>query len=151
MTSTPATLALGMMYIKSNDVQAASWLNLPDTLMLLDSVRPDCLLVRVLSKSLILWDDVEPSIEWVERQLPAVLHKYSSLIIDQDLPWYRDVDFETVSQSYSYIVAGACFSIGMKFAGSANAEAFFVLVNKPKTTDASQIICISIFFADSLL
>lgn len=119
-----------MMYVKSDDNQAAAWLALPDTLALLDTVRPDCLLIRVMARSLVLWNSVLPTVDWVERQLPSVLHQYSSLIVDQDLPWYRDVDFETVAQSYCYIVAGACFSLGLKFAGSANAEAFNVLVRK---------------------
>lgn len=37
-------------------------------------------------------------------------------------------DIETVAQAYCYITVGACFSIAFKFAGSANAQAFDVLV-----------------------
>lgn len=40
-----------------------------------------------------------------------------------------DIDFSTMSQAYCNIVAGACMVLGLKFAGSANEEAFKCLVN----------------------
>lgn len=129
VTSVPATVALGLTFLKTNDKHAATWLQSPDTLTLLDNVRPDFLLIRVLCRNLILWDDIAPTVDWVERQIPTVLQKYSSLIGSQNSFLHRDVDFESVSQSYCYIIAGACASVGFRFAGSANAEAFAVLVS----------------------
>ena len=39
----------------------------------LDYVRPDFLMLRVCARSLILWDSIVPSREWVESQLPPLL------------------------------------------------------------------------------
>ena len=46
VTSAGATLALGLMYLKTNDAAVAERLAVPDTLFLLDYVRPDLLLLR---------------------------------------------------------------------------------------------------------
>jgi anaphase-promoting complex subunit 1 len=73
ITSPGATLALGLMWLKSNSSEEAARIQIPDTRFLLMSVRPDLLLIRVLSKGLILWNSIEPSDEWVMRQLPAIL------------------------------------------------------------------------------
>ncbi|GFS60501.1 anaphase-promoting complex subunit 1 [Trichonephila inaurata madagascariensis] len=43
-----------------------------------------------------------------------------------------DVDYETMSQAYCNIIAGGCFCLGLKFAGSANAEAFETLMQYAK-------------------
>ncbi len=75
ITSPGATLALGLMWLKTNSAEEAARIQIPDTRFLLMSVRPDLLLVRVLSKNLILWDAIEPSEEWLMRQLPAILRQ----------------------------------------------------------------------------
>ena len=69
ITSPGATLALGMMYWNSGNENIAAWMNAPDTMFLLDFVRPDFLMLRTLAKGLILWDRILPSVEWVESQV----------------------------------------------------------------------------------
>jgi anaphase-promoting complex subunit 1 len=49
----------------------------PDTQYLLDFIRPDFLLLRVLAKGLIMWDNIEPSREWVESNVPASIRPYA--------------------------------------------------------------------------
>jgi anaphase-promoting complex subunit 1 len=73
LTAPGATLALGLYFIQTNSTAAAARLRLPDTGVLIDSVRPDFMLLRVISRGLILWDFIRPTTEWVEAQLPSVL------------------------------------------------------------------------------
>lgn len=47
----------------------AARLALPDTHFLLDYVRPDLLLLRVVARSLVMWDSVEGSGAWVAAQV----------------------------------------------------------------------------------
>lgn len=61
VTSPAATVAMGLVYLKTNDRAAADRLAIPATHHALDTVRPDLLLLRVASRSLILWDSVEPT------------------------------------------------------------------------------------------
>jgi len=62
-------------------------LSLPDTSFLLDYVRPDFLFFRVVSRALVLWDDVSPTEDWVDRQVPAVIKKHYT---DFGLAAYRN-------------------------------------------------------------
>ena len=69
VTAPAALMALGLMFIRTNNVAVASRLDLPDTRYLVDFVRSDVLLLRVVARSLIMWDSVCPSVEWVKGQV----------------------------------------------------------------------------------
>ncbi len=73
VTAPGATLALGLMFIKRNASAVAARLAVPDTHFMLDYVRPDLLLLRVLCRNLIMWDGIEPSIAWVQGHMTAVI------------------------------------------------------------------------------
>jgi len=79
ITSPGATLALGMIFHRSGSKPAASLVELPETLFELNGVRPDFLFLRVVSKSLILWDKIQPSLQWINAQIPGIILKYYSL------------------------------------------------------------------------
>lgn len=103
-------LALGFIYLRTNNQVIASKLAIPESEPLLDYVRPDILLLRVLARSLILWDSILNSREWVESQIPDVLrHKYKISKI-------RELDSDQVA--YFYVLAGACLSLAVKYASS---------------------------------
>lgn len=110
-----ATIALGLMYLKTNDLIIANRLTVPDTEFLLTFCRPDFLMLRVLSQSLILWDSIEPSVKWVESKCPAVIANYrlgSKPSISVVMA--ADPDTELLRQCYANVVTGAIFSIGLK-------------------------------------
>ena len=67
----------------------AARLALPDTHPLLDYVRPDLLLLRVVSRSLILWDSVEPSEEWVLAQVPKMIQDAWAKLGSPDLVYEK--------------------------------------------------------------
>ena len=135
LTSPAATLALGLMYMKTGNRTVASAVDLPNTHFLLEWVRPDFLGLRVLAKALILWDDVIPTKEWVSAQIPVVVREaYTSMrtiakkasegVAVQ--PVY-DFDRRSVRQMYVHVLAGACFAIGVRFAGTGDERAKQVL------------------------
>lgn len=73
VTAPGATLALGLMFFKTGNKSVAHWMKPPNTNYLLDLVRPDLLLLRILSRGLILWDDIEPTVKWLHGQFPHEL------------------------------------------------------------------------------
>jgi len=73
ITSVGATLALGLIFLKSGNRAVSSRLAAPDTLFLLDYVRPDQLLVRTLARGLVMWDEVEGTEDWIRTQVPLCL------------------------------------------------------------------------------
>lgn len=134
VTAPGSALALAFMYLQSGNKGVAGLLAVPDTLILLDYVRPDVLLVRTLARNLVLWDDIMPTTEWIESvQLPAqLLQAYSRLgrsvpsdndNKDEESQLPAHTDLRSICEAYANIVAGACFSIGLRFAGTADAAA----------------------------
>ncbi|RLN94280.1 hypothetical protein BBJ28_00006710 [Nothophytophthora sp. Chile5] len=134
VTACSSALALAFMYMQTNNKTVAAQLEVPDTLILLDYVRPDILLVRTLAKNLIMWSDVSPTTQWIEQhEVPAQLQQaYKALThgsgqngnqeaAPSGLPAHADV--HSICESYANIVAGACLSIGLRFAGTASASA----------------------------
>jgi anaphase-promoting complex subunit 1 len=113
LTAPGATLALGFMYLKTNRQDIADMLEIPQSPFALEHIRPDQLLLRTFSRALIMWDTTAPTLEWIEAQLPAYIqkahkgHKRSSTMeLNSELAYFN-------------IIAGACFAIGVKYAGTA--------------------------------
>ncbi|XP_049852727.1 anaphase-promoting complex subunit 1 isoform X1 [Schistocerca gregaria] len=130
VTSPGATLALGMMFFNTGNRAVADWMKAPDTQYLLDFVRPDFLLLRIVSRSLILWDSILPTVEWVESNVPESIRPCCLVKPPRILP--QNIDYETMNQAYCNIVAGGCMAVGLRFAGSANNEAFKTLLHYAK-------------------
>lgn len=140
VTAPGSALALAFMYMQSGNKSVASQLAVPDTLILLDYVRPDILLVRTLARNLVLWDDISPTAAWIEeRQVPEQLRQSYIRLCRRDRQsitpaqspegddWQEQLppnaDLRSICESYANIVAGACFSMGLRFAGTSNAAA----------------------------
>ncbi|XP_076632222.1 anaphase promoting complex subunit 1 [Colletes latitarsis] len=127
VTSPGATVALGLMYFNTGNRAVAEWMQAPDTQYLLDFVRPDFLLLRILAKSLILWNEIEPTKSWVSSHVPNIVYKYRLQKPTSEMA--QNVDLETMNQAYCNIIAGACMALGLKYAGTANRNAFKTLYN----------------------
>ncbi|RWS17915.1 anaphase-promoting complex subunit 1-like protein, partial [Dinothrombium tinctorium] len=121
VTSPGATLALGMMFFNTSNEAVANWVTAPDTQYLLETVRPDFLMLRVLCKGLIMWSEVKPTKEWIESHIPSIVAKNA---LNVDVEYDSMIDYETMAQVYCNIVAGACMVLGLKYAGSSNQQAF---------------------------
>ena len=105
-----ATVAIALIFMKTNDETLARKIDIPDTLHQFDYVRPDIFLLRTVARHLIMWDDIQPTTGWMKKQLPPVYqhkHKLTTIRIltSEDMPFFN-------------IVAGLCLSIGLRFAGS---------------------------------
>lgn len=72
ITSPAATVALALMYLRTNDPRVAGRFALPDTPYGLDGVRPDLITLRALGAALVMWDGVEPSGRWIAASMPPL-------------------------------------------------------------------------------
>ncbi|KAF8305830.1 hypothetical protein DL93DRAFT_2172426 [Clavulina sp. PMI_390] len=106
-----ATIALALMFLKTNREDIASTFELPPDPAGLKEVQPSLLLLRALGRSLIMWDEISPSISWVLGQAQRT---------PKDLS--RKQVLEGTKELYEFafynILSGACLAIGLKFAGS---------------------------------
>ncbi|KAI0087606.1 hypothetical protein BDY19DRAFT_1058080 [Irpex rosettiformis] len=122
LTSPAASMALGLMYLRTNRRDIADILTIPDTIVALDRIQPNFLMIRAIARALIMWDDIAPTEDWLNAQIPHVIKK----AVDggkQKLSVPESFDL-----AYWNIIAGCCFALALKYAGSARQEAsYFVL------------------------
>ncbi|WBW75499.1 anaphase-promoting complex, platform subcomplex scaffold subunit Apc1 [Schizosaccharomyces osmophilus] len=116
-----AIMALVLIYLKTNDVEIASKVDIPKSRYLLDFYRPDIILLRVLGKNLIMWDEVKADFEWVKSQIPEIMIsqfdlREKSILSSDDLLLYN-------------VISGICFSLGLRFVGTGNLKAKEILIN----------------------
>ncbi|KAF8936727.1 Anaphase-promoting complex subunit 1 [Dissophora ornata] len=115
VTSAGATIAMGLMYLKTNSKNIAAKLSVPETHFLLDYVTPDALMLRVICRAIILWGSIVPTKAWLLSQVPDYL---------KDIKTGGPPKSSAGPQSYFSILAGACFAMGLRFAGSGNEAAY---------------------------
>lgn len=116
-----AVVAIALIFMKSEDQALARKIDVPDSILQFDYVRPDIFLLRTLAKNLILWSKIEASISWIESSLPKVYRSNSNLmnvhhLSSEQLPFYN-------------ILAGLCFSIALRNAGSGDTHVRDLLVH----------------------
>uniref|UniRef100_A0A8C1SR90 Anaphase-promoting complex subunit 1 n=1 Tax=Cyprinus carpio TaxID=7962 RepID=A0A8C1SR90_CYPCA len=122
VTCPGATLALAMIYLKTNNRSIADWLKAPDTMFLLDFIKPEFLLLRTLARCLIMWDEIFPNADWVTSNVPQIIQE--NIGNQEQTSISEDLNMETLVQAHDYIIAGGCLAVGFRFAGSANSDAF---------------------------
>lgn len=123
LTSPAATIALGLMYLRTERRDVADMLTVPETVLELNRIQPSFLLMRSVARSLIMWDAVAPTPDWLTAQIPPAIHKamelrFKGAIID-----------DALELAYYNILAGCCFIIGLKYAGTARQEAYLMIIS----------------------
>ncbi|CAH2241616.1 jg3948 [Pararge aegeria aegeria] len=107
VTSPGATVALGLLYLRSNSAAVAEWLKPPATAYLLDFVRPDLLMLRVIARGLVLWDSIEASEEWIESQVPPTIKPYCFVKPTED-----NIDYEAMKSRRGEATSKSCARVG---------------------------------------
>ncbi|KAA8899256.1 hypothetical protein FN846DRAFT_990300 [Sphaerosporella brunnea] len=119
--SAGAIIALALVYMKTGNESVALKLDIPETAHLLEYVRPDLFLLRTVAKNIILWDRIQGTFDWIESNLRFFLRKRFMLntikrLDSEDLAFYN-------------IMAGLCFSIALKYAGTCDHAVRDVLIH----------------------
>jgi len=120
VTGPGACIALTLKYLKTNDLTIASEMKVPDSRYMLDYVRPDMVTLRLLGSSLIMWDDIQNTEDWIKSKIPTLFHSMQPDAV---------INSTELSKIYAYVISGCCLSIGLKFAGSHDTKAFNLLLD----------------------
>lgn len=104
-------MALAIIFMKTNDAFLAQKIDIPDTSVRFDYVRPDLFLLRTLARHLIMWDSIQASEAWIVKSLPKIYRRRYRLtgvrrLKSDDMPFVN-------------IIAGLCFTLGLRYAGTA--------------------------------
>jgi hypothetical protein len=64
-----------MMYLRTHNASIASYLSPPQTEFQLEYIRPDLLLLRLVARNLVMWDNVLPTFDWAEgkENMPQIV------------------------------------------------------------------------------
>ncbi|KAK5092277.1 Anaphase-promoting complex subunit 1 [Exophiala xenobiotica] len=116
-----AVVAIAFMFMKTNDVSVAKKVDIPDTLHQFDYVRPDIFLLRTLARHLIMWDSIHPTASFIQESLPQQHRHRANLravkrLVTNDLPFF-------------HVVAGICFALALRYAGSQRQDVRDLLVS----------------------
>ncbi|KAA3482027.1 anaphase-promoting complex subunit 1 isoform X1 [Gossypium australe] len=122
VTAPGAMIALALMFLKSESEVIVSRLTIPQTHFDLQYVRPDFIMLRVIARNLIMWGRIHPSKDWIQSQIPEIIKNGVKGLRDDTMD-IDEMDAETIVQAYVNIVAGACISLGLRFAGTKDANA----------------------------
>ncbi|KAJ4490696.1 hypothetical protein J3R30DRAFT_122797 [Lentinula aciculospora] len=125
LTSPAASIALGLMYLRTERQDVADMLSVPDTILGLNRVQPSFLLIRTLARSLIMWSEITPTNDWIAGQIPEAIRK--GIENKHKLPPGSTIA-DAWELAYYNIIAGCCFAIGLKFAGTARQEAYKMII-----------------------
>ncbi|EAU87599.1 anaphase promoting complex subunit 1 [Coprinopsis cinerea okayama7 len=121
LTSPAASIAMGMFYLKTERQDVADMLVIPDTSISLNRIQPSFLMIRTIARGLIMWEKVQPTLEWMMAQIPDNIRN----AVD---PFKGKTGEDAFELAYYNILAGCCFVIGLKYAGTARQEAYAVIV-----------------------
>ncbi|CAM9513625.1 unnamed protein product, partial [Hapterophycus canaliculatus] len=138
VTAPAALVALALIHVRSGDRALAARLALPQTHFQLDYARPEQLLLRVVVRGLVMWDEVQPTDGWIEAQASgsgvgggegrggeggsptkACGGKgFGSGPMCFVLQLASVVDRQTIRQAHANIIAGGCLCLGLRYAGT---------------------------------
>ncbi|KAI1435830.1 hypothetical protein GGR50DRAFT_654221 [Xylaria sp. CBS 124048] len=118
--SAAAVVAIALIYMKSEDHIVARKIDVPDATLQFDYIRPDILLLRTVAKHLILWSEIEPSQDWIRRNLPRRYHSRVQLPSTQSFDNSPRGPLNSTHLPFLTILAGLCFSLSLRYAGSSN-------------------------------
>ncbi|KAG5646150.1 hypothetical protein DXG03_004203 [Asterophora parasitica] len=122
LTSPAATIALGLMYLRTERQDIADVLTIPDTVLALNRMQPSFILIRTIARSLIMWDKIAPTGEWLAAQLPRSIREAV------DAHAKGGIVDDAMELAYYNILAGACFVVGLKYAGTARQAAYMMII-----------------------
>ena len=122
LTSPAATVTLGLMYLRTERQDVADILTIPDTLEAINQIQPSFLMLRAISRAIIMWDTIQPTKAWLMDQLPCAV----KAAMDARFRG-KQVD-DGYELAYYNILAGSCFALALKYAGTAREEAYLLLV-----------------------
>ncbi|KAF3433403.1 hypothetical protein FNV43_RR24505 [Rhamnella rubrinervis] len=128
VTASGAMIALSLMFLKTESQAIVSRLSIPQTHFDLQYVRPDLIMLRVIARNLIMWSRVFPSKDWVQSQIPDIVKHGVERLMDDTVD-IDELDAEAFVQAYIHIVAGSCISLGLRYAGTKDANAQELLYN----------------------
>ncbi|KAJ1750221.1 Anaphase-promoting complex subunit 1 [Coemansia sp. RSA 1821] len=113
--------AIGLVFLGTNYNLAAQRLSLPRSIPHLRVLDPFVVMWKLLMQSLIMLEDIQPTLEWIESRIPAAC--------TQDPAADNEELTSDLLRIRLHAVAAVCFAMALKYAGSENAAAHAAILH----------------------
>uniref|UniRef100_A0AC34RAV0 Anaphase-promoting complex subunit 1 n=1 Tax=Panagrolaimus sp. JU765 TaxID=591449 RepID=A0AC34RAV0_9BILA len=119
LTSPAACIAIILMYLRTKDDFIISRLEIPNSIPLIEKIRPDVIMLRTIAILFVNFDDMPDDYDRLDDLVPEVIWKYIILIKEKKFdPRKHNVDPTTVVQTFFSIQAGIALALGIRYASS---------------------------------
>ncbi|KAG8883968.1 Anaphase-promoting complex subunit 1 [Tulasnella sp. 332] len=123
LTSPAGSIALGLMFMKTERGDIARLFEISYKPSALARLQPSLMFVWTLSRLLIEWEQITPTVAWVTSQIPEKTADNAEVQgCDQAMKDSYDL-------AYYNITAGVCFAIALKFSGTGDQRAETTLLH----------------------
>lgn len=129
VTGPGACVALSLMYIRSHNKSIMQKLKVPDSQYSLEYIRPEMILLRIVGMNLVGWDWIEANELWITKNIPQACRICHDSIIEGE-EWIRTL--------YCYALAGCCFTLGLRFAGSGRRDVYELIIQQMKKLESNK-------------
>jgi hypothetical protein len=124
ITAVCAYACLTLIFLKTKNQTLANKIKTPKNLVELNIFRPFNFYLALLTKNLIIWDNIAPNEDWIYSQIPEYirfLHEENLASISEDILYsdkLKNIEFSQISMSYYYCLCAGIMSLGFKFIGT---------------------------------
>lgn len=119
-------MALALIYMKTEKSPIATSLKIPSTLYEVENCNLNHILLKVLTKNMIMWSSIKATEEYIESQIPTLIRtltKSSSSVIAkkfENTHNLNEIDYSGIALIYYNCIAGAIMALALKFSGTGN-------------------------------
>ncbi|KAG5472417.1 hypothetical protein LSCM1_03816 [Leishmania martiniquensis] len=130
-----AAMALGMMYLKTDNTFIASRMAPPNRRAAMQKLMPLMCHLRSMMASLIGWSAIEPTRLWLYKQVPSSLLELTRA----SLPGLATQQRNYLLMNLAHCIAGHVMALGLRFAGTMDRTASDLIIAELQGFIASQI------------
>ncbi|CAJ1031900.1 hypothetical protein Q4I30_005982 [Leishmania utingensis] len=135
-TSGPAAaMALGMMYLKTDNAFLASRMMPPNQRVAMQKLTPLMCHLRSMMASLINWSAIEPTRLWLYHQVPSSLLELTQV----SPPRLATQQMSYLLMNLAHCIAGHVMALGLRFAGTMDSTARDLIVGELQGFLANQV------------
>jgi hypothetical protein len=133
LTCPAAYACISLIYLQSGNFNLANKIKIPTNITMLDNFKPFNIYLAILTKNLIIWENILPCEAWVMSLIPdfiKFLHEETLASIVKDDTYglnMNNIEFSLVSASYYYCIAAGVSSLAFKYAGTNNFEVAIII------------------------
>lgn len=73
VTAPGALIALALIFLKSNEIKVAERITIPNSFSTIENCNPNNILLKVMTKNIIMWDSISNTKEFIYNQIPDII------------------------------------------------------------------------------